>query len=171
VPGSTRSSLHHSRDPAKGRKSLRKDSRLEETQPHPNLESNRSNEPSPPLEMSRFLKGTASAPLENSHLLWARRHRPLEILALLRERPQPCHKNTRSDGTSAPEATPEPESHLQVTRGPRRASAASIPAFTSAEANSAATRIPFITALSFEDPCPTMHTPRTPSIGAPPYSL
>ncbi len=50
------------------------------------------------------------------------------------------------------------------------ASALSIAPFTFAEANSAATRIPFITALSFDDPCPTMQTPRTPSNCAPPYS-
>src|SRR5271168_428890 len=48
--------------------------------------------------------------------------------------------------------------------------AASIPEFTSAWANSAATRTPFMIAFSFDDPWPMIHTPRTPSNTAPPYS-
>ena len=45
-----------------------------------------------------------------------------------------------------------------------------MPELTSAWANSAATRMPFMIARSFEEPWPTMQTPRTPSSGAPPYS-
>ena len=44
------------------------------------------------------------------------------------------------------------------------------PEFTSAWANSAATRMPFMIAFSLEEPWPTMQTPRTPRRGAPPYS-
>ena len=43
-----------------------------------------------------------------------------------------------------------------------------MPELTSAWANSAATRMPFMTAFSLEEPWPTMQTPRTPSRGAPP---
>ena len=45
-----------------------------------------------------------------------------------------------------------------------------MPELTSAWANSAATRMPFMTAFSLDEPWPTMQTPRTPSSGAPPYS-
>src|SRR5579872_4001594 len=37
--------------------------------------------------------------------------------------------------------------------------------------NSAATRTAFFIALEFEEPCVMMHTPFTPSNGAPPYSV
>ena len=43
-------------------------------------------------------------------------------------------------------------------------------ALTPVCANSAATRIAFMMARSFDEPCPTMLTPRRPSKGAPPYS-
>jgi hypothetical protein len=38
-------------------------------------------------------------------------------------------------------------------------------------ANSAATRIAFLIAFAFDEPCVTMHMPLTPSRGAPPYSV
>ena len=41
----------------------------------------------------------------------------------------------------------------------RLASAASMPALTSALANSAATRMPFMMARSFDEPCPTITGP------------
>ena len=49
--------------------------------------------------------------------------------------------------------------------------AASMPALTSAWANSAVTRMPFRTALASDEPWPMMQAPRTPSSGAPPYSV
>src|SRR5581483_5697354 len=38
-------------------------------------------------------------------------------------------------------------------------------------ANSAATRIAFLMAFAFDDPCVMKHTPFTPNSGAPPYSV
>ena len=46
----------------------------------------------------------------------------------------------------------------------------SIFSFTRPSANSAATRMAFLMALAFDPPWQMMHTPRTPSRGAPPYS-
>src|SRR5271154_2734533 len=48
------------------------------------------------------------------------------------------------------------------------ASSRSIVSFTRPSANSAATRTAFLMALVFDDPCVMMHTPFTPSNGAPP---
>src|SRR5208282_1726673 len=51
------------------------------------------------------------------------------------------------------------------------ASSRSMASLTLPSANSAATRTAFLMALVFDDPCVMMHTPFTPSSGAPPYSV
>src|SRR5258708_3524892 len=50
-------------------------------------------------------------------------------------------------------------------------SSCSIFSFMFALASPAATRIAFLIAFAFERPCPITQTPRTPSSGAPPYSV
>src|SRR2546422_6895562 len=72
-------------------------------------------------------------------------------------------------------ATPSPADRLTyvltVAGAPSPASSFSIWWLIRRSANSAATRIAFLIAFAFDDPCVMKHTPFTPSNGAPPYSV
>src|ERR1035441_4329467 len=88
-----------------------------------------------------------------------------------RQRPHGLWRFRLEDGSEyVGPPCPAAASSYTGRRDQRVRRAASMWELTSAWANSAATRIPFITAFWLEEPWPTMQTPRTPSRGSPIYS-